>query len=276
MESLKSIASMLGKWLRPAPRPLALESSALRKLPSELIHNIARFLPLQSASSFSLCCRPIYFILGTQYLKALETSHWHRYEFLMLLERELPDHIVCYHCKKLHSISQARRYIYSTNIRYVDRSLQLPCIGESLTAQRVIHPYFSFNVFQMTMKRYRQGLDYSELLNLLSYETKTSPHYGTETSLHSGFVEQCSWLFRVVGGSLLFRKQIIIMLPPTQPIMIPRELESCICPHLLPLWIMYFLEQKHILDRGRGRWRGLWRVPGGGKMRCQFGRNDTM
>ena len=152
----------------------------------------------------------------------------------------------------------------------------MPCIGESLTAQRVIHPYFSFNVFQMTMKRYRQGLDYSELLNLLSYETKTSPHYGTETSLHSGFVEQCSWLFRVVGGSLLFRKQIIIMLPPTQPIMIPRELESCICPHLLPLWIMYFLEQKHILDRGRGRWRGLWRVPGGGKMRCQFGRNDTM
>ena len=97
MDFFKSIHSLLGVSRRPRPRPFPLESSALSKLPLELILHIARFLPPDSAPSFSLCCQPIYFILRTQYLKALEENEQlDRYKFLTLLERELPNYIACY------------------------------------------------------------------------------------------------------------------------------------------------------------------------------------
>jgi hypothetical protein len=252
MEFIKSIPSLLGKSLRQRPRPLPFESSALSKLPPELILYIAHFLPLESASSFSICCRPIYFTLGTQYLKALEKNYWHRHELLKLLERELPNHIICYYCEKLHVIDRAPRHLYSHRWYYrqfeslnpfrTDR--QLPCWEE---VDRVItafmfHQNFSFGLFQRTMKCYIQDLDYSKLLNLLSYKTCTSRRFG--------LVKQCSWRARIVGGSLLTREQTIFMLPPAQPIKIPLHWNAHICHHTRILPLSYFLRGKGILDNG--------------------------
>jgi hypothetical protein len=219
---IKSISSLPGKWLRLRPRPLAIESLALSKLPPELIRHIASFLPLESASSFSICCRPIYFILGTQYLKVLEKRYCHRHELLKLLERELPNHIVYYHCKKLHAIDRAPRHLYSHRWYYrqfgslnpfrTDR--QLPCWEEvdRIITAFMFHQDFSFSLFQMTMKCYIQDLDYSKLLNLLSYKTFTSRPFG--------LVKQCWWWARIVGCSWLTQEQTIFMLPPAQPITI--------------------------------------------------------
>src|ERR1700726_249922 len=93
------------------PRPSALETSPLGRLPFELIVCIARFLPPESVSLFSLCCWPIYSILGTQCLKSLGKDRpLDLYEFLTLLERDLPNYISCYYCKKLHAVTGAHYY----------------------------------------------------------------------------------------------------------------------------------------------------------------------
>lgn len=80
--------------------PIALEFSVFRKLPPELLLYIGSFLLPESALSFSLCCQPIYFTIGKQYLDTLKENSIrsdHRYKFLKLLERDLPDHTLCYH-----------------------------------------------------------------------------------------------------------------------------------------------------------------------------------
>jgi len=210
---------------RPRSRPIALESSTLSKLSPELIFCIARFLPPESATSFSLCCRTIYFTLGTQYLKALEEDQQlDRYKFLELLERDLPNYISCYYCKKLHGINEAYRHTIP-NRYYVDWSRYLPCWNADFVflTNSYINERFSFTVFQMTMKLYRQGLDYSKLLKFLSCKTTTC--------LRGGYDEQRMTLARIVDGSLLIREQKIVMIPPAQPIPF-----STICRHFSFMW----------------------------------------
>jgi hypothetical protein len=226
MDFFKSILSLLGVSRRPRPRPIALESSVLGKLPLELIIHIARFLLPDSAPSFSLCCRPIYFILGTQYLKALEENEQlDRYKFLTLLERDLPNHIACYYCKKLHAINKAHRHLHPHRY-YSGAGCYLSCWEADLELAIGLcgRGNFSFTVFQMAMKFHRQGLDCSKLLNLLSYKTKT--HF------RHGYVEQCTASAQIVAGSLFIREQRIFMTPSTQPIPIPWGPNFIICPHL--------------------------------------------
>ncbi len=225
MDFFESTLCPNGISYRPRPRPVALESSMLGNLPLELILYIARFLPPESASSFSLCCRPIYFTLGTQYLKTLEEDQQlDRYNFLALLERDLPNYISCYYCKKLHGINKAYRHTYY-NRRFLGRNRWLTCwkADSEFMTYIYIHERFSFTIFQMTMKLYRQGLDYSKLLNLLSYKTKTN--------FRHCYVEQRMALARIVAGSLLIREQKIVMIPPTQPIPIPSYPFFPICHH---------------------------------------------
>jgi hypothetical protein len=67
--------------------PIALEFSVFRKLPPELLLYIGSFLLPESALSFSLCCQPIYFTIGKQYLDTLKENSIrsdHRYKFLKL------------------------------------------------------------------------------------------------------------------------------------------------------------------------------------------------
>jgi hypothetical protein len=225
MDFFKSVLSLLGVPHGPhRPRPIALESSALSKLPPELIFHIVHFLPPDAASSFSLCCRPIYFTLGTQYLKALEENkQLDRYKFLTLLERELDNHVACYYCKKLHAIKKAKRYAaYATG-----RRRHLPLTVEDGSSY-YIHDRFSFTVFQMAMKVYRQGLDCSKLFKLLSYRTTTLVWHGPR-----GYVEQRMALARIVAGSLLMRQQLIFIIPPSRSIPVPWVPYFTICPHFL-------------------------------------------
>jgi hypothetical protein len=76
----------------------------------------------------------------------------------------------------------------------------------------------------MTVKRHRQGLDCSKLLNLLSYKTKTR--------FRNGYAEQRAALAKIVDGSLLIREQRIFMKQSTQIISVPWCSDVTVCPHL--------------------------------------------
>ncbi|OBT63799.1 hypothetical protein VE03_06931 [Pseudogymnoascus sp. 23342-1-I1] len=148
--------------LRLHTKTLAADSSALSQLPPELILRIASYLLSTSAGAFSLCTKRLYALLAIPYLKCQHGyPPFNKSEFLRLLEPSLPDHIVCYHCEKLHAIKHSKRHIQFTKRCDIK-------VNESMRSY--IHPRFSYVVFQMVMKRYRQGLDYSSLLKLLPYD----------------------------------------------------------------------------------------------------------
>ena len=221
MAIFKSILRLIGVWFY---RPIALESSVLGILPPELILYITRFLPPESTLSFSLCCLPIHSILQSQYIKIVkEDQHLDRYQFLTLLERDLPNHILCYFCKRLHAMKHA--YQYDSNRRYANRNF-FPCWKSNYNylVTQYIHHSFSFRVFQMTMKLYRQGLNYSELLKLLSHQT--------EIRSIRGYEEHRTASSKIVAGSLLIRQQRRFMMPPAQQTTTLRDISFDICPHI--------------------------------------------
>ncbi|ELR08051.1 hypothetical protein GMDG_08592 [Pseudogymnoascus destructans 20631-21] len=171
--------------------------------------------PPASAGAFSLCSKRLYALLAIPYLKCL---HGHppfsTAEFLRLLEPDLPDHIVCYYCEKLHKIKRLERHIKFT------KRCDIP-VNEAMRSY--IHPRFSYVIFQMAMKRHRQGLDYSSPLKLLSYN-------------------EWSWIgpdeiktsFRIVDGSLLLRQQHILLVHPNNDQMFTNT-KIMICPHIKQL-----------------------------------------
>jgi hypothetical protein len=89
-------------------KPIALEFSPIGKLLHELILLIASSLPIESASILSLSCHSLHSCLEKQYLTSVKGAEYSVINgFFRLLERDLPSHIFCPHCNKLHSISFA-------------------------------------------------------------------------------------------------------------------------------------------------------------------------
>jgi hypothetical protein len=123
---------------------MALQSSLLGRLPPELIHYLAEFLPLASAATFTICCRPMKIILWNVYLEALQENVVAQYKFIALLELVGPDHIARVCCTRLHTMHD------STG----------PTCPEADWPGLYIHEDFSSTIFQMAMKRYRQGREY--------------------------------------------------------------------------------------------------------------------
>lgn len=159
-----------------AQTPEALESSPLGMLPTEILQQVARHLPTISAASFSLSCRYIYFSIGNQHLKNLATSHQETLVFLNLLEQDLQNQIVCYPCRKLHKIKDARKY--TQNGQHNARE-EPYCLSKDrrMRVTFYIHDDFSTTVFKMAIKHHRHfgyNTQSRQLLKLLSYE-----HSGT-------------------------------------------------------------------------------------------------
>ncbi|OBT88666.1 hypothetical protein VE02_03204 [Pseudogymnoascus sp. 03VT05] len=197
--------------LRLRTKTLPPDSSALSKLPPELILRIASFLLPTSAGAFSLCTKRLYALLSIPYLKC-KNGHasFGKTEFLRLIEPDLPDHIVCYYCEKLHAIKRPGRHTRFT--KRCDTK-----VNESMRSY--IHPRFSYVIFQMVMKRHRQGLDTSSLIKLLSYdEWSLISHDKIKTSA------------RIVDGSLLLRQQHIILVHPNNDALFS-HVKIMICSH---------------------------------------------
>jgi hypothetical protein len=221
MELLKSFLSSPRIWRR---RRDALRSSILAKLPPELIIYIAEFLPPIAATSFSLCCRPIHFLLGINYRKLCCGENFDTFKLLEVLERDLPDHIACYDCKKLHAIKDAKRHIYSNRyflIRPRGRPIPL-CWMANLDREvdSYIDPGFCFTVFQMAMKRHRQGADPSPLLDLMLSKNEMYKDWSRTTGLH-----------HIVDGSLLVRVQTVFQVNHASIKPFLSQTGFRICPH---------------------------------------------
>jgi hypothetical protein len=110
-------------WARlsvpPPPRPNTFEFFSLRSLPTEIVPHNSRFLTLESVVSLSLCCRPVYFALGTQYVEDLrskeESTAFNYQRFIIKLERDLPDQITCHYYKKFYKIRKSDRRLHSNS-----------------------------------------------------------------------------------------------------------------------------------------------------------------
>ena len=244
--------SRLGVWRQP--RPNALESTFFGKLPPEVLLCIAEFLPRASAAAFTLCCRHFCCILGNSTFAAvkdgdeLETMR----EFLALLERDLPNHLACFYCGKLHSIKKASSYKRSSNShRLWGRGSELQCfkVDQHFDTAYYIHWDFSHVVFQMAMKRYRQGLDFTNLLQLLSQNGKTK--------IRNDYTEQESFQARIVAGCLIVRLQTIFVYSALLE-RFSLAPQFRICPHYV-----YDVGKKGI-SRDYRQW-----VRGGGSMKCE-------
>jgi hypothetical protein len=200
---------------RPISRPdpqRAVQSSSFRKLPAHLLRYMEQFLDTESTAALILSCRLFYFALGTKSLEDLVEHPQSRYLFLMLLERDLHDFILCHHCKKLHSIRKFHGY-------QVSWTHQAPCMRAMRDSTQYLPLRFSSVVFQMAMKLYRQNRDPSELLRILSGETLDyKTQHTTET--------------KIVAGSLLLRWQQILILPDSQALAVPDPISIKVCPHI--------------------------------------------
>jgi len=222
MDFFKRILTLVGLLDRPPPRPDVLQFSSLRNLPTEILLQILDFLPPESAASFALCCEPLYSALKSRYLDCLGPTTWRRERLLQLLERDLPNHIVCASCQKLHAMKKAPRYLHSNS----DYFHHLKCwkLDYSALTSLYIHEEFSSTIFKMTMKRYRNESDFSDLLGLLSLKTRTYCRHG--------YVEQRTAAAKIIDGRLLIREQKRFMIPTTQSIPFPWDANFVICPHI--------------------------------------------
>lgn len=91
---------------KPPPHPQST-SLVFKTLPPELFQLIASFIPFSAAVSLTLTCRKASIILGSRYLDWLNVKgNRETLEFIKLLERDLPRHIVCVECEVLHSRKQ--------------------------------------------------------------------------------------------------------------------------------------------------------------------------
>ncbi|KIN03676.1 hypothetical protein OIDMADRAFT_51625 [Oidiodendron maius Zn] len=197
MDYLKRLRSRL----RELQRPDALGQAGLGTIPLEILQQIIEHLPDSSAAAFSICCIQIKRLVGDQYLEHLAGSPSSTADFLSLVAVDLPSQIACASCQRLHKIKNAARY----TSRDTFRSPTSACYLGDLAAEvpELISAHFSSTIFQMTMKRYQQGSQCTQLLNLLSYHTSTQRK--------DGYSKKSRADCRIIRGLLAHRLQYVFL-----------------------------------------------------------------
>lgn len=184
--------------------------------------SITEFLPLQAAASFTLTCRPVWYILGNHYLDRLKVKGHKsdRLAFLELLERDLPRQILCYDCQLLHSGTK-RRY----NSLWSSYKRVSPCASRDLTSyvKFYIQEGFCSVTFQSAMKLHRHGLDCNKQLSLLT---------GFVSARSWGYNHQWRSIPRIINGHYILRHQVWLLFPVGYEVIIPNTIHTDICPHL--------------------------------------------
>jgi hypothetical protein len=206
-------------------RPNAFQNSHLRKLPTELLQYIASSLPPVSAALFSLSCRYIYSEVGYRHLKALATSNHDTLAFLERIAHDIPGHIVCEHCRRLHSMRNARQYLMN-NFRAGYGPERLCSIhDENDLVKHFIYKNFSSIIFKMAMTNYYEfghNLQTRELLEHMSSDVLNCRTW----SLYRREETQC----RIRDDSLLTQKRMAIRDPYTD--FLQEFIHEPICKHL--------------------------------------------
>ncbi|KAG4418654.1 hypothetical protein IFR04_008190 [Cadophora malorum] len=215
----KPVGNNKKRYSKTKQNTTPLNVSPLSLLPTELILQIASFLPRDAIAALALSCQSLRLALPNSRFRL----PWEdKLNLLILLEQDLPGHTVCRYCRKLHAIEKADLYLPTRLMR----APYSKCCWEqmyTLITDRVFHRRFSIIVFEMAVKQDRLGRDISKLLGLLSYEARTDQM--------DGHIERHSVLARVIDGCLMIREQRVCFMPCSHQEPLPRNARFNICPH---------------------------------------------
>lgn len=211
----KAILSIWPSAKRKEKQPLSLVD-----LPMEIVQHIASFLPTSSAAALALCSHSLNRVLGTQYWDNLRGPHQEgRENFLSLLEKDLPDYILCQRCAKLH-LPDKQRFLDV----YLSSEWR-PCFKADMSDNIMRHYHYicRFEHVQMAMKQHRLGLNSNPHVDHLST---------TKTYYMGRYTYQASIKARIVFDNFLLRIQDRVLIPPGQVLEEPSALFTDLCPHL--------------------------------------------
>jgi len=230
MDFLRGLLSLSRS--RKRQRPAALSSSVLNKAPVDILLYIMDYLPSESAVAFSLSCMQLKCLLGTQHFLKVASSTKDTLALLNLLALDLPNHIVCYACKRLHNMQNLRRYNSATysagSTTYQYDSLRFPaCVSQDRNNNTyAISNLLGTTAFKMAIKRYHQQPECTKLLKVMSSKEVKIMETGDYIRQ---FREEC----RVFQGSLIHRLQSVHFSRKGLNTPFRRNLPSeMICPHI--------------------------------------------
>ena len=209
-------------WKR---KPHTCEQGAqLFTLPPEILQHISNFLPLNSVVSLLLCTRKYLWLLGDQALHSLRSAHQipERKLFLTLLEKDLPDWLLCHHCTLFHPVPQDDGH---GKVRYYYKE------PDYVRASGLVYITIEFNIryehAQLLMNHYRFGRAYQINLKRMSDNlTMTRGDTNIKNEIWS----------RIVVGELLVRVKSKMRLSSSSDLDSVRFRIPEICPHLRGLY----------------------------------------
>ncbi|MCJ1420847.1 hypothetical protein MMC32_007206 [Xylographa parallela] len=208
----------------------------LYRLPPEILHLIAQFLPLGSAVALSITGHHLYCTLGAQYIhtvRSLQVENEPKYflheqdrrYFLCLLERDCPAYYACHECLQFHLLdasrsTSARRYRLPRHQPSEEVSAR-PCQGIDLEAERLL--FSGLDIHFHDIRQALLGGPTSALHATLTSHESLTAHHGA----YHVFLD-----FRVSSDSLLLRASHWL-LEPTLPRSDPSgKFAIYACPHL--------------------------------------------
>lgn len=196
-------------------------------LPLEITQYIANCLPASAAAAFAMCNHYLSQAVGAQYWSSLRDpcQSKERERFLQLLDRDLPDHLFCHRCARLHLPKPAGVNEWGDAKQY-RRMRERQCFSEDFKAMTGHYFSYSFRFehVQMAMKLYHLGLDVKKYLKTLAC---------VERSI-CGFPNLKIFDARIVSDEVITRTQHWLLWPAGQVIELSQETYPCpqVCAHL--------------------------------------------
>ena len=209
-------------WRAARVKTVDKEHPSLHTLPVEILQYISHtFLPSDAAVSLALCSRSMLNIFGTQVLRSLplESGAIERTRFLHLLEKDLPDHLFCHHCLKLHpgdpNGDPSKRWLSFDET-------ECSRVHGVVSVRYIYHIRYEYA--HLLMRNYRLGRPYQTNLEKLS---KTYAYHFPEKSHKYEITAD------IVDGELFLQVNHTLRLRKEWDISTIRTNISQICPHLL-------------------------------------------
>jgi hypothetical protein len=215
------VRSLSGVRFHQAERaPDRMPRQSLSSLPVEILLHIKDFLPLSSAACLILCSRHMMTALGSRSLYSMRADDQiiERRRFLILLQKDLPDWLLCYPCSLFHPVKvhEGPKDIW----RY---HKEPPCVQENDAIYVTADYRIRYQHVQLLMNQYRFGRSHTKALEALSFSYCRI--------LDDSMLEGIIW-GEVVAGELLVRfNQRLRLLVPGNIKLIHRRLRP-ICLHL--------------------------------------------
>ncbi|KAH8816092.1 hypothetical protein F5884DRAFT_774905 [Xylogone sp. PMI_703] len=204
-----------------------IQAFPLFNFPAELVSDVVKFLPPESKTAISFTCHYFHAEFEKETVNPfLDLKHRQKdefYNFLALIEKEFPDHVPCATCRCLHHITaqDVSQYIPKLGRSSLDDPYLQIHRGRNESYDGMAW-YYSTPIFLMTMKRFRQGRDCTEFLELMSPKELRFCNPLT--------IEWSSSIAKICAPRLLVRHQVMFTQSPTKyQVSWRRQL----CPHLM-------------------------------------------